>query len=266
MSNPAIVRLMANQLISGLSRLRFLALLLGLGLGLGLLLSSEAEAQRQVDLQLLLAVDTSSSVNDKEFDLQMRGIAEAFRSPGVHAALQAAGDLGIAVALMQWSDSRKQDMSIDWRMVRNAEEAEAFAQAVEATARYIVGGGTAIGTAIEYGVTRFARNGFYSPRRVIDVSGDGRANQGRFPVRSRDDAVAAGVTINGLAILNEDSFLDSYYLRYVIGGTGAFVITADDYDSFAVAMTRKLIQEISGVPLSQAPAPKPGLAFAFQSQ
>ncbi len=228
--------------------------------------AAPVRAQQEVDLQLLLAVDTSSSVNDGEFDLQMRGIAESFRHPGVHGALQAAGDKGIAVALMQWSDSRKQVLSVDWLHVTGPESAERFAEEVERTPRFVVGGGTAIGTAIEYGVERFPKNGFTSLRKVIDVSGDGRANQGRIPSRSRDDAVLAGVTINGLAILNEDSFLDRYYLRFVIGGTGAFVMTADDYESFSLAMTRKLIQEISGVPLTQAPPGKRGLAFALRNQ
>ena len=146
--------------------------------------------RQRVDLQLLLAVDTSASVNPQEFDLQMRGLAEAFRHPGVHAALQAAGDLGIAVALMQWSDSRKQSLSIDWTWVHNPETAEGFAFLVEQTPRYLQGGGTAIGSAIDHGASLFARNSFDSPRRVIDVSGDGRANQGRLPDRARDDAQA----------------------------------------------------------------------------
>ena len=197
--------------------------------------------RQRVDLQLLLAVDTSASVNPQEFDLQMRGLAEAFRHPGVHAALQAAGDLGIAVALMQWSDSRKQSLSIDWTWVHNPETAEGFAFLVEQTPRYLQGGGTAIGSAIDHGASLFARNSFDSPRRVIDVSGDGRANQGRLPDRARDDAVADTRQQHLLAI-------------------------ADDYESFSLAMTRKLIQEISGVPLSQRPEPKDGVAIARRSQ
>ena len=232
--------------------------------------ATQAAAQQPVDLELLLAVDSSSSVNDREFDLQMRGIAEAFRHPGVHGALQAAGGEGVAVALMQWSNSRQQTLSVGWTLVRDPETAEAFADEVERTARFVVGGGTAIGTALEYGASLFPRNAFDGRRKVIDVSGDGRANQGRFPSRSRADVIAQGITINGLAILNEDGFLDRYYLQYVIGGTGAFVITADDYDAFAIAMIRKLIQEISGVPLSQAPDAgeegEAGLAFARWNQ
>ena len=100
---------------------------------------------RPVDLELVLAVDASSSVSAGEFDLQMRGLAEAFRHPIVHGAIQAVGDLGIAVALIQWSDNRKQTVAIGWMAMRGAGNAEAFADAIDSTPRYLIGGGTAIG-------------------------------------------------------------------------------------------------------------------------
>lgn len=227
---------------------------------LALLASRPALAQR-VDLELLLAIDGSSSIDTREFDLQMQGIASAFRHPGVKGAIQASGDLGIAVALMQWSDSRNQSLSLDWRLIRDDETAEAFAQAVENTARFVVGGGTAIGSAIDVGVDFVLKSPFQGRRQVIDISGDGRANQGRLPPRARDDAVAKGFTINGLAILNEDQAVDSYYLYNVIGGTGAFIITAQDFQDFQIAIVRKLIQEISGVPIAGVIKGSEGLAF-----
>ncbi len=217
-------------------------------------LPAKQAAAQQVDLELLLAVDASSSVNPVEFDLQMGGIAAAFRHPAVLGALQASGDQGIAVALMQWSDSNNTILSVDWMRVSDEASAEAFAQEVEKTARFVIGGGTAIGSAIDFGARLFDKNSFTAPRRVMDISGDGRANQGRFPSRSRDDAVREGIIINGLPILNEDAFLDRYYLIYVIGGNGAFIVTAVDYEDFAAAMLRKLIQEISGVPLAGNPS------------
>lgn len=231
---------------------------------LALLVPRMAVAQ-QVDLELLLAIDGSSSIDAREFDLQMQGIAAAFRHPGVKGAIQASGDLGIAVALMQWSDSRNQSLSLDWRVVKDEVTAEAFAQAVENTARFVVGGGTAIGSAIDVGVDFVLKSPFQGRRQVIDVSGDGRANQGRLPPRARDDAVAKGFTINGLAILNEDQAVDSYYLYNVIGGTGAFIITAQDFQDFQVAIVRKLIQEISGVPIAGIRKGSEGLAFEAQT-
>ncbi|MDH3594641.1 MAG: DUF1194 domain-containing protein [Rhodospirillales bacterium] len=213
------------------------------------------QSGRPVDLELVLAVDTSSSVSAEEFDLQMRGLAEAFRSPAVVQAIQAAGDLGVAVALVQWSDNRKQTLAIDWTMVTGEASARGFAEEIENTPRFLIGGGTALGGALAFSMRQFETSGYQGRRKVIDVSGDGRTNQGAHPSKIRDLAVAAGITVNGLAILNEDLYVDRYYLYNVIGGTGAFVMTADDYQDFARAILQKLIKEIAGVPIAGRPAP-----------
>src|SRR3546814_322955 len=193
---------------------------------------------------LVLAVDTSSSVSPQEFDLQMRGFAGAFREPAVIAAIVATGRSGIAVSMIQWSDNRRQQVAVDWQLLTNEDHVADFATAIDATPRFLDGGGTAIGGAIEFGVAELGRNGFEGRRRVIDISGDGRANQGASPDGLRDMAVLQGITINGLAILNEDSSVADYYRKNVIGGEGAFVMTANDYESFAQAILEKLIKEI----------------------
>ena len=229
------------------------------GLGLGLAWTQPAPAQGQdVDLLLCLAVDASSSVSTEEFDLQMRGLAMAFRDPAVVQAIRASGDLGIAVSLIQWSDSRKQAVAVDWTPVRDDAEAAALAAEIEAAPRYLIGGGTAIGGALEYALRQLQNSGFQARRLVIDISGDGRTNQGIQPADVRDEAVAQGVTINGLAILNEDPTVDSYYHANVIGGTGAFVMTANDYAAYGEAIQAKLIKEIAGVPVAGSPTAAPG--------
>ena len=222
-------------------------------LGWALAPGTALAVQEPVDLELVLAVDASSSVSSDEFHLQIKGLAEAFRNPGVLAAVQAGGDLGIAVSLMQWSDNRKQVRAVDWTAVYDESTVLALADVIEATPRFLIGGGTAIGGAIQYAVRQFDNNGFDGRRRVIDISGDGRTNQGSKPSDERDRAVALGITINGLAILNEDPTVDTYYFRHVIGGTGAFVVTANDYKSYAVAILTKLIREIAAVPIAAAP-------------
>ena len=209
-----------------------------------------AAGQTPVDLELVLAVDTSSSVNRGEFDLQMRGLAEAFRDPRVQKAIAAAGVFGVAVALVQWADSRHQTLSIDWQVVRTPEDAAALAALIDATPRYVVGGGTAIGSAVMFALDLLATNAYVGQRGVIDVSGDGRANQGELPTNARARALAEGVTVNGLAILNEDPALNVYYLQYVIAGPGAFVLAAQDYEAFADAIVEKLVREISGAPVA----------------
>jgi hypothetical protein len=231
-------------------RRRFL-LAVAFALAPGLTLAQQPE--QAVDLELVLAVDASSSVSADEFALQIGGLAEAFGDPRVVQAIRASGDLGLAVALIQWSDTRKQLLAIDWTVVRDEMSARAFAKEIASTPRFLVGGGTAIGGALEYAIHQLEINGFSGRRKVIDVSGDGRTNQGAHPALLRDAAVALGITINGLAILNEDPTVDSYYFANVIGGTGAFVMTANDYGAYAVAILSKLIKEIAGTPIAARP-------------
>ncbi|NIA67078.1 DUF1194 domain-containing protein [Pelagibius litoralis] len=220
-------------------------------------LAQSAGPAQVVDLELVLAVDASSSVSAEEFDLQMRGFADAFRDPAVAAAIRATGELGVAIAMIQWSDNRRQHVAIDWQHLTTPQSTEAYAEVIDSTPRFLDGGGTAIGGAIEFGVRAIERNGFEGVRKVIDISGDGRANQGAQPAKLRDLAVLQGVTINGLAILNEDSSVDSYYRTSVIGGTGAFVMTANNYEDFAAAMLEKLIKEIGAVPIAEGPIEVP---------
>ncbi len=235
--------------------LRWLRLALALAFA-GLLAAGgqpRAQQGRVVDLELVLAVDASSSVSDEEFDLQMKGLADAFRHEAVLAAIRATGDLGIAVTLIQWSDNLSQSTAVDWVRIDSAESAAAFGAAIERSPRFLVGGSTAIGGALKFALRQMERNGFQGRRKVIDLSGDGRTNQGPPPDAVRDQAVASGVTINALAILNEDLYVDRYYRRSVVGGTGAFVLTASDYVDFANSILLKLIREIAGAPIAQAP-------------
>ena len=107
------------------------------------------------------------------------------------------------------------------------------------------GGGTSISGAIDYSVTLFPQSPFKSERHVIDISGDGSNNRGRPVTHARDEAVAAGIVINGLPILAFEPYLDQYFKDYVIGGPGAFMIAAKSFETFAEAILMKLIIEIA---------------------
>ncbi len=229
------------------------------------LAAGPAAAQAPVELELVLAVDSSGSVSDKEFDLQTLGTAAAFRDPAVIAAIERLGGNGIVVAVVQWSSPGHQVLALDWTAVRDAASAARLAQRIERTPRLILGE-TAIDGALKFSSRLIAGNGYEGRRKAIDVSGDGRSNWGGRPNRARDQAVAARITVNGLAILNEQHDLADYYRRYVIGGPGAFVLSADDYGDFARAMRLKLLQEIAGAPIVRAPNRAPPGArryFAF---
>jgi hypothetical protein len=225
------------------------------GLFLTLLLHPAApRAQGFVELELVLAVDASSSVSAPEFDLQVRGLADAFRAAEVVHAIVETAPGGVAVALIQWSSPGSQVVAVDWTRVADAAAVETLARRIEASGRLILGE-TAIDGALAFAVEQLQSNGYAGGRRVIDLSGDGQANWGPDPDAVRDRAVAAGITINALAVTNEQPRLGDYYRDHVIGGPGAFVLAADDYADFARAMRAKLVREIGQDVLSLSSAP-----------
>jgi len=225
-------------------RLRFLLAVLVLSLGFGL----PARAQTNVDLQLVLAVDASGSVNDARFELQKQGYVAAFRHRRVLDAIRSGGNQSIAVTMVQWTGPALQVQVLPWMRIGDEASMLAVADAIEKAPRQLFGGGTSISGAIDHAMTLFPRTPLQGTRRVIDVSGDGANNRGRLVTDARDDAVRAGVGINGLPILALEPELDRYYLNFVIGGPGAFMIAAQSYETFAEAILKKLVIEIAGTP------------------
>lgn len=219
-----------------------------------LALSGTLRAQESiaVDLELVLAIDTSASVDRREFDLQMEGIVQAFRDPAVVAAIRSTGRQGIAVTVVHWSSSHQQRRIVPWTQLTNGLQASAFARAIERGAQRLFTGSTGVGGALLYGERIIRRNQFDGRRKTIDISGDGINNSGVLPGFVRDRVTKAGITINGLVILNESPFLDRYYESEVIGGAGAFVMAVDDYDDVIEAMRRKLVREIASATAMRA--------------
>ena len=154
---------------------------------------------------------------------------------------------GIEVLVLEWSDPDKIAVTVGWTRIANRGAAAAFSTAVRGTQR-TSHGLTAIGSAMLTAAAAFDRMPEPAGRRVIDISGDGMANFGEPPATVRDELVKAGITINGLAILSEEPWLEDYYSRNVIGGPSAFVVVAKGFDSFAEAMLRKLVQEVARAP------------------
>jgi hypothetical protein len=198
-----------------------------------------------VDVNLVLAIDASGSVEEERFELQKRGYAAAFRNPKVMQAIRAGDHQSIAVFMLQWTGPPLQEVMVPWTLVSDERSAEILALTIEASPRRLMGGGTSISGAIDYSVKSLAASPYRATRSVIDISGDGANNLGRPAEQARDEAVRAGIRINGLPILAVEPDLDQYFRKNVIGGPGAFSIPARDYDQFAEAILRKLITEIS---------------------
>ncbi|MDX1709664.1 MAG: DUF1194 domain-containing protein [Rhodovibrionaceae bacterium] len=219
--------------------------ILGLAIAavLSALLDDASAAQpRPVALELVLAIDTSSSIDGSEFELQRQGLARAFRNPDVGRAIMECGAEGVAIAVVQWSGNRMQLTSVDWTLIRDREDAVELAAAIESAPRLLTGF-TGLGGAIRFSLRKIEENEYDGRRMVIDISGDGTSS-GLKPYLERDRAVARGATINALAILNEEPDLASYYADYVIGGEGAFLMSAGDFEDFAEAIRHKLLREI----------------------
>jgi hypothetical protein len=204
-----------------------------------------ARAQTALDLHLVLAVDVSGSVNPQRFELQKMGYVTAFQNRRVLNAILSGRHQSIAVTMMQWSGPFLQAQVVPWTILKDEASLKGFAAAIESAPRMMYGGGTSISGAIDQGSALFPQAPLKAERRVIDVSGDGSNNRGRSVTQARDEAVDAGIVINGLPILAFEPYLDQYFKDYVIGGPGAFLIPAKTFETFAEAILMKLILEIA---------------------
>ena len=208
----------------------------------------------QVDAELVLAVDVSYSMDQDEQKLQRAGYATALTSPDFLTALKSGPYGKVAVVYVEWASTRDQKVLVDWTLVDGPESAAALAGKL-AAAPYRRASRTSVSGAIDASLALFENNGFDGFRRVIDVSGDGPNNDGRLVTAARDEAVAQGVTINGLPLLirpvraayMDIEDLDIYYRDCVIGGPGSFMIPVRDGTAFVDATRTKLVMEIAGL-------------------
>lgn len=228
-------------------------------LSLALALSPPAvRAAEAVDLLLVLAADVSRSVTEPKFKLQREGAAGAITHPDVVKAITSGPNRRIAVCFVEWATAGQQTVVIDWTLIGDGEAARSFGGKLVELPRSF-SGSTSISHAIDFAVIQLERAPFKAERRVIDVSGDGTNNSGRAVTDARDEAVAKGITINGLIILTplSESFrpehtnppggLEKYFQDNVIGGFGAFTVVAESHESFGRSLTKKLIAEIAGL-------------------
>jgi hypothetical protein len=233
-----------------------LALIAGI---LGAVTGCPTARAESVDMLLVLAADVSRSIDEDEFNLQRKGYAAAITDPRVLRAIVSGRNHGIAVTFVEWSGAADQNVVVDWTVVRDEEAAAGISATILSAPRSFLGR-TSISAAIDFAMQRFAGAPAESDKRIIDISGDGTSNAGRAITEARDEAVAAGVTINGLAIINTQANpgyafhtnppggLPKYYEDNVIGGPGAFMLQVENFGTFAEAITRKLLTEIAETP------------------
>src|ERR1700734_332950 len=233
-----------------------------------ILLPVAARAAEDVDLLLVLAVDVSRSIDATKFQLQREGYAAAVADPHVLEAISAGRTGRIGLTFVEWSGVGAQKVVIDWMTVADADSAKSFGDRLLEAPRSFADR-TSISGAIEFAMGQLDKAPYESTRRTIDVSGDGTNNAGRDVALQRDDAVAKGITINGLVILSDNPMswnpdhtnppggLANYYRNNVVGGPSAFVMVAEDFNSFGQAIIKKMIAEVA-----QAHEPRPLRAAA----
>jgi hypothetical protein len=224
--------------------------------------STSTRADTPVDLQLVLAVDVSRSIDEVEAELQRRGYIDALTSDRVIDAILSGENRRIALCYTEWAGTHFQTVVIDWTVIDSPLAVRRFAEKLSEAPRESQSW-TAVGAALAHAGQRFERSGFASKRRVIDISGDGRTNDGVPAELVRDKLVSQGVVINGLPVMmNRTNFgrppdltLDKYYEENVIGGPGSFMIVADNFDHFSRAVRTKLVREVSGIDPATGPKP-----------
>ncbi|MBY6121740.1 DUF1194 domain-containing protein [Mameliella alba] len=216
-----------------------------------------AQAQ-DTDLELVLLAAASGSIDQREIQFQRQGYAEAITDPEVLTAIANTAYGHIAVTYVEWAAN--QAVVADWTLIDGPESAAGFAAELMGKPRQAYGR-NAIGAALDEALRLMDSNEFDGWRRVIDFSGDSVNSYSGPPIaEARERVLAAGVTINALPILRPGDpgrahgGLEALYSERIIGGPGAFVVTAESRESFAEAVKRKLILEISGS--------MPGGAFA----
>jgi Protein of unknown function (DUF1194) len=205
-----------------------------------------------VDVELVFAVDISYSMDRYEQQLQREGYVKALTSPEFLNALKSNAFGKIAVSYMQWASYNDQDVLLRWEIIDGPESAKEVADKL-ARAPYRRAQRTSISGAIDAGARLFENNGLKGTRQVLDISGDGPNNNGRIVTQARDDALAQGLTINGLPLVGIREWfspadireLDVYYEDCVIGGPEAFMVPIRDTKSFIDATRTKLIREVA---------------------
>jgi hypothetical protein len=206
-----------------------------------------------VDVELVIAVDISYSMDPDEQALQREGYVLALTSKEFLQALRQGAHGKIAVTYFEWAGQLDQKIVMPWRVIDGPESADAVAAEI-ARAPIRRASRTSISGALRFAKPLFDDSGYRGLRRVIDVSGDGANNSGPLVEITRDDVLAAGITINGLPIMLKRPHtgtmdiqnLDEYYEDCVIGGPGAFVIPIRERGKFIEATRTKLILEVAG--------------------
>jgi len=194
-------------------------------------------------LALVLALDISSSVNAREYRIQLEGVARALRVDMVQQAILSPHGAGVAVLAFEWSGVAQQALIADWTLLDSRAAIERFAERLIAHRRSADDQSTAVGEALAFAARQFARAPDCA-RRTIDISGDGENNVGTDPDPYRAAGLFDGITINGLVVQGAYPNPVIYYRAHVMQGPDAFVAMARHFGDYPPVIIGKLLREI----------------------
>ena len=195
-------------------------------------------------LALALAVDVSRSIDAVDYRIQTEGMTAALEDAQVRAAIfSPEGEVALAVYF--WSGSGHQDLVQDWVLLEGPEVLDRVIWAVRGAQRPEARLPTALGAALVYGAGLMDA----APpcaRRVLDVAGDGRNNEGISVATAYARAAFGDVVVNALAVGEHEQDVARYFRDEVIRGPGAFVEVAPQQVDYPPAIRRKLLRELEG--------------------
>ena len=203
-----------------------------------------AEADIPVVLELVLALDSSASVDRQEFQLQLDGLSAAFADPDVLRQVETLKPFGAAIAVVQWGSPGETRVVLPFTHIKSSRDAKAFGFQIGLIRRWMHANSTSIASGIDDSRTLLESNEYHGLLKIIDVSGDGMDNSGADLKGARQRANAAGITVNGLPIMADDSTLDIYYRERVITGAASFIEPAQDFRDYIRAIRAKLLREL----------------------
>lgn len=226
-----------------------------------LCLCCASAASGQCRQALALGLDVSGSVDSREYRLQLSGLAAALGNGDIRAAILTTPDVPVHLAIYEWSGTDHQRVLVSWTPIRNNRDLDTIIDRLRRTSRTEAPPGTALGAAMRFGAALLNQQQDCW-KRTLDISGDGKDNQGAHPRNIRSGLEAAGLTVNALVIgadapasgdlrQVEIAELSSYFRAWVITGPDAFVETALGFEGYEAAMTRKLKRELQSLVLSR---------------
>jgi hypothetical protein len=211
---------------------------------------------------LALGLDVSGSVDAAEYVLQLHGLAEALTSPEVAQALLSSPAVPVWLSVYEWSGRDYQRLILDWTAIDGAAALDGVAARLRGWTRAPAPQTTALGQALLYGAALIGR-GPACGQATLDISGDGKSNEGPRPRAVRETAGFRALVVNALVVApgapgqSGVGELTAYFRAEVLHGPGAFIVTAAGFQDYARAMKIKLLKELEGLPMGALELPGP---------